>query len=245
MHALLRLTWTETKLFLREPMATFFTVAFPLLLLFAFGAIFGNDPGSAPGEVGYTTYALPGYVALTVGSLGLLSLPTTLAIYRDQGILRRFRVTPLRPTAVLGAQGVVHLLMLLGSVGLLLGAALLVYDVPMPDRPLLVFASILLATLSFLTLGFLLGAVAPTARVAQAVGNALFFPMLFLSGAAIPQFLFPEWLKTASATLPLTHATRLLQDAWLQGHWNGLSSLVLVGMGVSCTGVAAFVFRWS
>jgi ABC-2 type transport system permease protein len=245
MRPLLTLTWTESKLFLREPTVTFFTLAFPLLLLFAFGAIFGNDPGSAPGNAGYATYALPGYVALTIGSLGLLSLPTALAIYRDQGILRRFHVTPLRPTAVLGSQAIVHLLMLLVSVVLLVGAGVLAYDVPMPGRPLLALASVLLATLSFLAVGFLLGAVLPTARATQAVGNALFFPMLFLSGAAIPQFMFPEWLKTASAALPLTHATWLLQDAWLQGQWNGSSSLVLVGMGLACAGLAASVFRWT
>lgn len=245
MKAFLTLTWTETKLFLREPMATFFTVAFPLLLLFAFGAIFGNGPGSAPGEVGYTTYALPGYVALTIGSLGLLGLPTALAVYRDQGILRRFRVTPLRPAAVLGAQAVVHLAMLIASTLLLTGAALWVFRVPLPERLLLTLGALLLAGLSFLAVGFLLGAVLPTVRAAQAVGNALFFPMLFLSGAAIPQFLFPEWLKTTSLALPLTHAARLLQAAWLQGQWNGSSSLVLVGMGVACAGVGAYVFRWT
>ena len=245
MTAFLTLTWTESKLFLREPMATFFTLAFPLLLLFAFGAIYGNDPGSAPGHAGYTTFAIPGYVALTIGSLGLLSLPTALAIYRDQGILRRFRVTPLRPSAVLGAQAFVHLLMLLVGVGLLMGAAVLAYDVPVPGRPFLALASVLLATLSFLAVGVLLAAVVPTARAAQAVGNALFFPMLFLSGAAIPQFMFPEWLKTASAALPLTHATWLLQDAWLQGQWNGLSSLVLVGMGIVSAGIGTYAFRWT
>jgi ABC-2 type transport system permease protein len=245
MKAFFSLTWTETKLFLREPMATFFTVAFPLLLLFAFGAIFGNDPGSAPGKVGYTTYALPGYVALTIGSLGLLGLPTALAIYRDQGILRRFRVTPLRPAAVLGAQLIIHLAILIASTVLLAGAALWTFGVPIPDRPLLMFSALLLAGLSFLAVGFLLGAVVPTARAAQAVGNALFFPMLFLSGAAIPQFLFPEWLKTASLALPLTHTTHLLQAAWLQGQWNGFSSLVLVGMGAVSAGLAAAVFRWT
>lgn len=243
--AFLTLTWTETKLFLREPAATFFTLAFPLLLLFAFGAIFGNDPGSAPGSVGYATYALPGYVALTIGSLGLLGLPITLATYRDQGILRRFRVTPLRPAAVLGAQAVVHLLMLLGSTVLLVGAAAVAYDVPVPARPVPVLGTLLLAGLSFFAVGFLLGALLPTARTAQSVGMALFFPMLFLSGAAIPQFLFPDWLKTASTALPLTHATLLLQDAWLNGQWNGSSALVLLVVGLICAGIAALVFRWT
>jgi ABC-2 type transport system permease protein len=245
MKAFLTLTWTESKLFLREPAATFFTLGFPLLLLFAFGAIFGNDPGSAPGSVGYTTYALPGYVTLTVGALALLSLPITLATQRDQGILRRFRVTPLRPTTVLGTQAVVNLLMLLVSTGLLLIAATLAYDVPLPDVPLLALGALLFAGLTFFALGFLLGALVPTARAAQSIGMALFFPMLFLSGAAIPQFLFPDWLTTASLALPLTHTTRLLQNAWLHGQWNGTAALVLASMGVVSTAVAAWAFRWT
>ena len=245
MKAFLTLTWTESKLFLREPAATFFTLGFPLLLLFAFGAIFGNDPGSAPGSVGYTTYALPGYMTLTVGALALLSLPITLATQRDQGILRRFRVTPLRPTTVLGTQALVNLLMLLVSTGLLLVAATLAYDVPLPNAPLLALGALLFAGLTFFALGFLLGALVPTARAAQSIGMALFFPMLFLSGAAIPQFLFPDWLRTASLALPLTHTTRLLQDAWLHGQWNGTAALILAGVGIVSTAVAAWAFRWT
>jgi len=245
MRAVLTLTWTESKLFLREPSATFFTLGFPLLLLVAFGAIFGNDPASAPGEVGYATYALPGYVALTIGSLGLLSLPITLATQRDQGILRRFRVTPLRPTTVLGAQAAVNLVMLLVSVVLLLGAAMIAYDAPVPSAPLLTLGALLFAGLTFSALGFLLGALIPTARAAQSIGMVLFFPMLFLSGAAIPQFLFPDWLKTASLALPLTHTICLLQDAWLHSQWNGTAALVLAGVGILSTGVAAWTFRWT
>ena len=145
----------------------------------------------------------------------------------------------------MGAQAAVHLLTLLVSVGLLGGAAWLVYDVPMPERVLLVLACVLLTTLSFHAVGFLLAAVVPTVRATQAVGNALYFPMLFLSGAAIPQFMFPEWLKTASAALPLTHVTWLLQDAWLHGQWNGTAALVLVGMGSACAAIAAWAFRWT
>jgi ABC-2 type transport system permease protein len=245
MKAFLTLTWTESKLFLREPAASFFTLAFPLLLLFAFGAIFGNDPASAPGAVGYATYALPGYVALTVGSLALLSLPITLATQRDQGILRRFRVTPLRPATVLGTQALVNLLMLFAGTGLLLAAATLTYNVPLPDAPLVTVGALLFAGLTFFALGFLLGALVPTARAAQSIGMGLFFPMLFLSGAAIPQFLFPDWLTTASLALPLTHATRLLQDAWLHGQWNAPAALVLLATGVASTVVAARVFRWT
>ncbi len=39
-----KMTWTELKLFLRDPMAAFFTLVFPLMMLFLFGSIFGNEP---------------------------------------------------------------------------------------------------------------------------------------------------------------------------------------------------------
>ncbi|WP_208425414.1 MULTISPECIES: hypothetical protein [Salinibacter] len=50
---------------------------------------------------------------------------------------------------------------------------------------------------------------------------------------------------TASLALPLTHVTRLLQDAWLHGQWNGTAGLVLAGTGLASTVVAAWAFRWS
>ena len=69
--------------------------------------------------------------------------------------------------------------------------------------------------------------------------------MAIIDLSTCTDYWFPEWLKTASLALPLTHTTHLLQATWLQGQWNGFSSLVLVGMGAVSAGLAAAVFRWT
>ena len=75
MRGFQQLTWTELKLFLREPAAVFFTIAFPLMLLFVFGGIFGNEPTDWIGTLGSVDISVPGYMGLIVGTTAFLSIP--------------------------------------------------------------------------------------------------------------------------------------------------------------------------
>ena len=243
MRALWTMTWTEAKLFMREPAAVFFTLAFPLLLLLVFGAIFGNAPitDSAFGSV---DRSVPGYIAIMIGALSLIGVPITLATYREKGILRRFRVTPLPTGLFLAAHGLVALVMVLVGTGLVIGAGVALFDVRLPASSLGVVGATVLGTLSFLALGFLLGGTLPTARTAQAVGMALFFPMLFLSGAALPRMLFPDLLKQISLYVPLTHVVTLLQNVWMGDGWNMVALGVLAGLLVAGAVGSVTLFRW-
>lgn len=69
-----------------------------------------------------------------------------------------------------------------------------------------------LSSICFFAAGCALAAVAPSARAAQTIGMAIFFPMLFLSGAAMPRALMPEHIQRISDFLPLTYVTTLLSD---------------------------------
>ncbi len=243
MRALWTMTWTEAKLFMREPAAVFFTLAFPLLLLLVFGAIFGNAP-IADSAFGSVDRSVPGYIAITMGALSLIGVPVTLATYREQGVLRRFRVTPLPTWLFLAAHGLVALTMILIGTGLVIGMAYALFDLRLPTAPIGVFAATVLSSLSFLAVGVLLGGTLPTARTAQAVGMALFFPMLFLSGAALPRFLFPDLLKQISLFFPLTHVVTLLQQLWMEGGWPPQALLILTGLLVASAVGAVTCFRW-
>jgi ABC-2 type transport system permease protein len=101
MRGFWKLTLMELKLFLREPTAAFFTLAFPLMLLFLFGSIYGNEPTPFFGGYGSVDVSVPGYTALIIGTSGLLTLAITMASYREHGVLRRLKATPLRPQAIL------------------------------------------------------------------------------------------------------------------------------------------------
>jgi ABC-2 type transport system permease protein len=244
MKALTKMTWVELKLKLREPVGTFFTFVFPLLLLFLFGSIYGNEPTPFLGGRGSVDNSVPGYIAMIIGNTGMIGLPIALSLYRENGILRRFRATPLTPITVLGAQVAVNLAVSLIGMVFLVAAGVFLYDLALPAAPLGALLGIIIGGLSFLSVGFVLASLMPTATAAQAAGMALYFPMLFLSGAALPRQILPQTLVDFSRFLPLTYVVDLLQDLWFGNGWNVTALLVLLGIMVAATAVSIRTFRW-
>ncbi len=246
MKSLLKMTWMETKLFLREPVGAFFTLAFPLMMLFLFGSIYGNAPSQYFDGYGTIDISVPAYTAMIIATTGLMGLVITMATYREKGILRRLRTTPLSPLAILASQVIVLFLMTALGMLLLVIAAKLVYHVRFEGNAFSVLAGFILSTLSFFGFGFVLASLMPSARTAQVVGMVILYPMLFLSGAGFPRELLPETIKKVSAFLPLTYVVNLLRGLWIGEAWGQhitevivLSALLLVGVLVS-----AKTFRW-
>lgn len=246
MRGFWKLTWTEVKLFLREPMAAFFTLAFPLMMLFLFGSIYGNKPTPFFGGYGSVDVSVPAYTAMIIATSGLLSLTISMASYREQGILRRLRATPLRPQAILGAQVIVIFLMTLLGMVLLVIAGRLVYGLRFEGNPFNVLAAFVLSSMSFFALGFVLAGLLPTARTAQIVGMALFYPMIFLSGAAIPREVLPENIRQFAQVLPLSHVVTLLRGLWMGDSWGKYlwETVILVTLLIVGVLVSSKTFRW-
>jgi ABC-2 type transport system permease protein len=246
MVALLRLVRAEFKLFAREPIGLFFSLAFPVLLLLLFGSIYGNEPADIFGGLGTIDVSVPAYTAMIIGTTGLMSLPITVAGYREKGVLRRYRVTPVAPVTILVAQGAVMLAMTILGMALLILVGVVLYGLTFHGRAGGFALGFLLSCLGFYALGFLLGALLPTARSTQIVAMAIFYPMLFLSGAGMPRELLPPGIRRLSEVLPLTHVVTLLRGLWVGDPWGShlkevavLGALVVVG-----TLLAARLFRW-
>lgn len=244
MKTLWHLIWIELKLQLREPVGVFFTLAFPLMLLFIFGSIYGNEPSDYLGGHGSIDISVPGYIGMIIGTIGMLSLPIALSNYREQGILRRLQATPLPSSIILWSQVAVNVIMTLLGASMLVIAGFVVYDLSVPQASLGLLLAVILSGFSFLAVGFVLAGVLPTARSAQAVGMALFYPMLFLSGAAMPRQVMPEGVQKFSELLPLTHVVKLLEGLWLDGVWNQTSLAVVVGLLMVCLVISRRTFRW-
>jgi len=246
MKSLLKMTWMEGKLFLREPVGAFFTLAFPLMMLFLFGSIYGNEPTPMFGGHGTIDISIPAYTAMIIATTGLMSITITMATYRETGILRRLRTTPISPLVVLAAQVVVVFAMTSLGMLLLVAAGKLVYHVRFEGNALSVLAGFVLSSLSFFGLGFILAGIMPTARTAQIVGLVLLYPMLFLSGAGFPRELLPEAIKKVSAFLPLTYVVNLLRGLWVGEAWSNhlLNVGVLTGMLIIGVIISAITFRW-
>jgi ABC-2 type transport system permease protein len=246
MRALAKYTWTEIKLFLREPIGAFFTLLFPLMMLFLFGTIYGNDPSSYFNGYGTVDVSVPAYTSMIIGTTGIMSLTITMSAYREKGILRRLRATPLRPEVILAGQVVVNFSMTVLGMVLLILAGILVYGLRFDGNPFSVALAFLLGSLSFFSLGFVLAGVMPTARTGQVVAMVIFYPMLFLSGAGLPLEMLPDGLRKFSNFLPLTHVVTLLRGLWIGEPWSEHTTEVLVLIGLMVVGVliSSKTFRW-
>jgi ABC-2 type transport system permease protein len=246
MKSLLKMTWMEAKLFLREPVGAFFTLVFPLMMLFLFGSIYGNEPSQYFNGYGTIDISVPAYTAMIIATTGLMGLIITITTYREKGILRRLRTTPLSPLVVLAAQVIVLFMMTLFGMILLVIAGKLVYNMRFEGNILSVLAGFVLSSLSFFAFGFILAGLMPTARTAQVVGMMLLYPMLFLSGAGFPRELLPESIKNISTFLPLTYVVNLLRGLWIGEAWSQHVTEVIVLSAMLVIGVLISVktFRW-
>ena len=238
----------QFKLYLREPLAFFFSLAYPVLLLLLFGFIYGNQP--APEfwgrNFGTVDASVPAYTAIIIGTVALMGIPIDTATNRETGVLRRYRATPLHPVAYLIATIAVYLVIALLGMVLLVLTGKLVFGLRMAGSWVSILAAFILSAFSFFSVGYLIASVVPTSRMAQAVGMVIFFPMMFLSGAGLPLQLLPEGLQKVSDFLPMSYVVRLIQGLWFGNSWADLwvPALILVGILAGGTVLSSRMFRW-
>ncbi|HUT67220.1 MAG TPA: ABC transporter permease [Dehalococcoidales bacterium] len=245
MRTLIKLTWVEIKLFVREPMTMVVTLALPVITLFVMGGVFGNTPNpDIYRGVGPMDYYVPAYFGLVIAAIGVVALPVHLTAYRERGVLRRLRASSISIWSLLGSQLVVSFIIAVFGGILLLVLALVIYSPHMPQSPGLLILAFLLSTLSFAAVGFLLGAVLPSTRAAQGLGLILFFIMLILGGAGPPPEVLTGAMVFIGKITPLRYVVLSLQDPWLGFGWNQNASLVVAGIMVVASLLSARFFRW-
>ncbi|MEN3615973.1 ABC transporter permease [Plantactinospora sp. ZYX-F-223] len=245
MSALSRLTATETKLFLREPMIVFFALAFPPILLGIFGAVPPfREPDQSLGGLRVIDLYVPIIVAMSLAMFALNGLSQLFATYREKGVLRRMRTTPVKPAMMLGAQLLMSTIMSVGTMAVVLAVGRLAFDVRLPRQIPAYLLGYVLAALAMFAIGLLVASRAPSGRSAGAIGTVLFFPIVFFAGLWIPRDSMNDVLRTISDFSPLGSAVQSLQDA-TAGHWpQPLHLAVMLGWTIVAGGLAARYFRW-
>src|SRR5215469_4149423 len=246
-HGLLKLTWLEIKIFLREPLGAIGSIGIPVLVFVVAGRMFGGQVSLNPSPIaGFVRVGLPVLAAVLIALSGVLSLVTIISIYREGGILKRLRATPLRPQAILTA----HVLVKLTLTALIMALTVLAGKRYYPVHthfPVFGFTiALLISTWSILSIGFLIASIVPTARFAQPIGAAILYPMIGLCGLFVPVQSMPPALQVVARVLPLTYAVSLLEgiqkgEAW-STHMCDVAALVVVF--AICTALSAKVFRW-
>lgn len=244
MRALPKLIAVEAKLFLREPVSLFFVFAVPLGLMLVFGLPQRGARESGVGQHGELTFLPSLALSLSIGMLALFTLPMALGIYRERGVLRRLATTPVHPALLLVAQVVVNLAMgVLGVVVTAIGVRFLL-DQPAPaNLPAFVLA-FLLGVACLFAIGLIIAALAPSARAAQSIGPALFFPLLFLAGAWLPRDQMPSVLARIADYSPLGATVDAIGDAWAGSMPRMSQLLALAVVAVVGSALATRFFKW-
>ena len=247
-RGLWKLTWLEIKIFLREPLGALGSILFPVLVFVVGGRLLGGGrlaPDSL-GASGFVRAGLPVLAAVLISLSAVLSLVTIISIYREGGILKRLRATPLRPWTILTAHVLAKLALTVVTMALIVLAGKRYYPANV-DIPVFGFTmALLIATWSILSIGFLIASLVPTARFAQPIGAVILYPMLALSGLFVPLDSLPPALRAAAHGLPLTYAVSLLEGIWKGEAWSAhlgdVAALVVVF--AICTALSAKLFRW-
>jgi len=206
LRGLWTLTWIELKIFLREPLGALVSLVVPVAIFVIFGRTMAGDAAGATAANPFLTVTVPVFASLLIVLNAVVSIVAIISIYREGGILKRLRATPLRPQTILAAHVVVKLLLTLVTLGLLVLAGRRFYPVHV-DIPVIRFTiALLFSTWSILSVGFLIASIVPTARFAQPLAGVILYPMIAVSGVFVPLEQLPPAAAVLGHMLPLSHA---------------------------------------
>jgi ABC-2 type transport system permease protein len=243
MTALGKLVQIEARLFLRDPMSFTIGLLLPTVVLIGLGAIpILREPSPDMGGQRFIDYFAPSTIVMAVAVIGLTNLPAVLATYREQGVLRRMRTTPIHPAKLLLAQLIVNIGASLASALLVITAGKLVFDVPMPQHPWGFAIAFVLGISSVFAIGMLVAAVAPTARAASGLSTVLFMSVMFFGGVYLPRFMLPDAVARIGDYVP--PGVQSLLDAWTGTAPAVIPLVAMAATALAAGAVAARVFKW-
>jgi ABC-2 type transport system permease protein len=232
-----RLTW-------RRPQGLIGGLALPALLLVVFSLIPAfRAPAADLGGLSRLSVYVPILIAFGLALLAFYNLPVPLVSYRELGILRRLSTTPVPPSWLLAAQGIVNLCMAATMV-LIVVVAGTALGAPAPKNVAGLALAVLLSIAGLFSIGLVIAAVARTTTSASVVGRVIFFPLIFLAGLWWPRELMPGGLQVLSGMSPLGATVEALQDS-MQGQFPpAMPLLVLAAYAVVFGFLARRLFRW-
>jgi ABC-2 type transport system permease protein len=238
----------DQKVFWRNPASVFFTVMLPLIFLFIFATIFGNDEIEERG-VKTTTYYVPAIISLAVVSATAVSLAINLTEGRERGLLKRVRGTPLPPSVFVAGRVGNSLVISLLMVVLVAILGRLVYGVSLPDQSIpAILVTLAVGAFAFSCIGFALTVIIPSEDAAPAVTNALLLPLYFISGVFIPDSEIPSGVLQVADVFPVRHFFEAFFTAWdpnTSGAGFELGQLAIVAAwGALGLVLALRFFRW-
>ncbi|HMS59789.1 MAG TPA: ABC transporter permease [Tepidiformaceae bacterium] len=237
---------SEIKNFWREPSALAFTLGQPFLLLLILNTFDFHVTLPNGEERPYLDRLLPGLIAFNGLNVGLNSIAFTLSRYKERGVLRRIRATPVPTYAFLGGVIVSRLIIALAVTLITYLSGVYIFGAELEGSGPLLVAMATLGSLSFVALGILMVAVAKREDDIPPLFILILMPSMLFSGAFLDRSGLPDWLHWITNGLPLTFLTNAVQEiANLGGGVGDITTdiLGLVIWGVAATAIASWRFR--
>jgi ABC-2 type transport system permease protein len=193
-------------------------------------------------------YLTPGLLGWAIASGGAFAAAITLVGWRQNKLLRRLRLAPVRTSSVVTARIAVSVVVALIQMALFLAIAITPYfGLKLTSYWWMAVPVVICGTLAFLSIGLLVGALAKSQNAATALANLIILPMAFLGGSFIPLAFAPHWIQQVSYVMPLRYLVVGMQNVMARGE-GPLSAFpamgVLLGFAAVLTVIAVRVFRW-
>jgi ABC-2 type transport system permease protein len=197
-------------------------------------------------NLSFISYLVPSILGMALMQLGVFSA-IPLVADREKLILKRLSATPLRRWQLVGSNVLMRLAIAVVQTVIIIAVGARLYGVQLSGNVLLLAALIVLGSMSFIALGYVIASFAPTEDAANGMTSVVQFPLMFLSGTFFPIDAMPDFLKTIARLLPLTYLSDALRQVMVDGTpfaplW--VCFAVLGGFLVGCFAIAARFFRW-
>lgn len=195
----------------------------------------------------YMDFLVPGIVGMMIMSNNLNGVAGQIASWRERGILRRMQSTPLHASSFIAAQITARLILNASQAVIVLLVGNLVFGTQVNGSWLLLLAFVVMGTLAFMSIGFIIASLAKTPESAGPIAGFISFPLLFLGGVFFPIKNMPEWLQQAVKLIPISHLTTGLRQvmnvgATLSTLWPEFA--ILAGWMIVAFAISSFTFRW-
>src|SRR3954447_8466901 len=197
-------------------------------------------------NLSFISYIVPSILGMALMQLGVFSA-IPLVADREKLILKRLNATPLRRWQLVGSNVLMRLLIGVVQTLIIIGVGTRLYGIEMTGSLALLGAFVILGSLAFISLGYVIASFAPTEDAANGMTSVVQFPLMFLSGTFFPIEAMPDFLKTVARLLPLTYLSDALRQVMVDGTpfaplW--VCFAVLAGFLVVCFAISARFFRW-
>ncbi|HEX6262137.1 MAG TPA: ABC transporter permease [Actinomycetota bacterium] len=240
----------ENRAFWRNPPAAFFTFAFPLIFLVIFNMLFGNAEIDVPGgQTTASTFFVPAIATFAIVNATFTNLATSIPFARDQGLLKRYRGTPLPGWAYLTARVAHAIVVTILLVGIVTAFGALFYGVDAPTNTLPgALVALAVGGFAFCSLGLAMTAIIPNADAGPAIVNAVILPLLFISDVFVQTDQAPAWVRILGSVFPVKHLSEALQTAFNPFHpgagfeWGHVG--IVAAWGVAGLILAIRFFSW-